>query len=122
MLISAPPALLLQAPVAANVTAPVPLPPEVLTVKLVPFAALAGAPLTVSVACGALVAVTGAAAEVASSYWSSAALVATIEHVPVPLDIVISAPPFALLHTPDAWNVTAPEPLPPDVPTVKLVS
>ncbi len=53
------------APVDAKVTAPVPLPPELPTVKVAPSAcAVVGIPVTLSVACAASVALTVAGAEV----------------------------------------------------------
>jgi hypothetical protein len=53
------------APVEAKVTAPVPLPPELPTVKLALYGcAVVGMPITVSVAWFAIVALTVAAAEV----------------------------------------------------------
>jgi hypothetical protein len=58
ILMSDAPPVLLHASLAANVTAPVPLPPDVATEKLVPKTALAGAPVTVSVACAAFCSVT----------------------------------------------------------------
>jgi hypothetical protein len=51
MVISAPPEVFEQAPEAAKVTAPVPLPPALLTVNDVPYVcAVPGTPVTVSVA------------------------------------------------------------------------
>jgi hypothetical protein len=47
-------------------------------------------------------------------------LVAVTEQVPVPLIMVIKAPPEVFEQAPDAANVTAPVPLPPDDPTVKF--
>jgi hypothetical protein len=48
-------------------------------------------------------------------------LVAVTEHVPVPLDIVIKAPPAVFEQAPEAAKVTAPVPLPPELPTVNDV-
>jgi hypothetical protein len=47
-------------------------------------------------------------------------LVAVTEHVPVPLDIVIKAPPAVFEQAPDAANVTVPVPLPPELLTVNV--
>jgi hypothetical protein len=47
-------------------------------------------------------------------------LVAVTEHVPVPLDIVIKAPPDVFEQDPEAAKVTAPVPLPPELLTVNV--
>jgi hypothetical protein len=47
-------------------------------------------------------------------------MVAVTEHVPVPLIIVINDPPAVFEQAPDAANVTAPVPLPPELPTVNV--
>jgi hypothetical protein len=66
IVIKAPPAVFEQAPDAAKVTVPVPLPPELLTVNVAPYAcAVPGTPVTVSVACVASLAPTVAATDVA---------------------------------------------------------
>jgi hypothetical protein len=46
-------------------------------------------------------------------------LVAVTEQVPVPLVIVTVVPEAE--HAPPPMNVTAPVPLPPDEPTVKVI-
>jgi hypothetical protein len=56
------------APLPANVIAPVPLPPELPTVNVAPYAcAVPGTPVTVSTACVASDALTVAAAELATA-------------------------------------------------------
>ena len=50
----------------------------------------------------------------------SAALVAVTEQVPVPLVIVTSPVPAFTEHAPADAKVTAPVPLPPELPTVKV--
>jgi hypothetical protein len=52
----------------------------------------------------------------------SPAFVAVTTQATVALVIVMCAPPFELVHPPDTANVTAPLPLPPVVPAVKLLA
>ena len=108
-----------QAPDAAKLTAPVPLPPVDPTVKLAfNSCAVAGIPVTVSAAWLVKAAAAVATAEVALLKLLSAALKAVTEQVPVPLVMVTSVE--TLEQAPDAAKLTAPVPLPPVDPTAKV--
>ena len=104
-------------PVASNVS--VRRPPTALTGKLEPLGADGGAPMTVSAACGALLAVTMTAGLVIGRKLVSPAFVAVIEQLPVPLVIVIVSPPATFEHGAPAANVTRPVPSPPIAVTWK---
>jgi hypothetical protein len=78
-----------------------------------------GTPVTVRVASAAKEAATVAGAEVAAAYVASEALVAVTEQVPEPAVMVTVLP--VTEQAPVALNVTAPVPLPPEEPTVKVV-